>query len=293
VLLGLLVWRVARRLYGLRGGVLALGFYAFMPEALAHAGFATMDVATGLSWLASVYAFWMFARSGRWGWWWLAVVAVSFAFLVRFTAVLLGPVLLAIAVLAVMQRQARRPARLWFGLALLVPLVFAALGIGYLGRVSFEPIGQQHFESQRLESLSRAVPWLRLPLPVIYLGGLDRQLIDTQVGATSTYLLGRVTTQTVWYYFPLALLFKLPLGFLGGLLARVRAAAATRRHRSLFLGVPIVLYLGAGMFSVSLNAGIRYMFPILPFLCVWLGGLAAPRVLAQLRSQGAAPGSRS
>jgi hypothetical protein len=284
VLLGLLVWRVARRLYGPRGGVLALGFYAFMPEALAHAGFATMDLVTGLSWLASVYAFWMFARSGRWSWWWMAAGAVSFAFLVRFTAFLLGPVLLAIVVLTLVQRQARRPARLWLGLLFLVPAVLLALNAGYLGRTGFRPMAGWHFDSHRFQSLQRSAPWLRLPLPDTYLGGLDRQMMDTEVGATPTYLLGRVTPQAVWYYFPLALLFKLPLGFLGGLLARARAA--TRRRRSLFLAVPVVIYLGAGMFSVSLNSGIRYMFPLLPFLCVWLGGLASVRLLAHRRGKG-------
>jgi 4-amino-4-deoxy-L-arabinose transferase-like glycosyltransferase len=286
VLLGLLVWRVARRLYGPRCGVLALGFYAFLPEALAHAGFATMDLATGLGWLASVYAFWMFARTGRWGWWWLAAGAVSFAFLVRFTAVLLGPVLLAIAVLALARHQARRPARLWLGLGLLLPVVFVALGAGYLGRVSFEPIGQLRFQSQRFEALSRAAPWLRLPLPGTYLGGLDRQLVESQAGVTPAYLLGRVIPHAVWYYFPLAFLFKWPLGFLGALLVRSRLALARRRRRGDFLAVPVVVVLGVGMFAGNLDIGIRYLFPILPFLCVWLGGLASVRLLAQLRSQG-------
>jgi hypothetical protein len=286
LLLGLLVWRIARRLYGPRGGVLALGFYAFMPEALAHAGFATMDLATGLGWLASVYAFWMFARSGRWGWWWLAAGAVSFAFLVRFTALLLGPVLLLVAVLELARRRVRRPIRLWVGLALLVPLVLMTLGAGYLGRVSFVPVGHQHFESQRFESLSRAAPWLRLPLPDAWLGGLDRQLVESQVGVTPAYLLGRVIPHAIWYYFPLAFLFKWPLGFLGALMARSRLVLARRRRRGDFLVVPVAIVLGVGMFAGNLDIGIRYLFPILPFLCVWLGGLASVRLLAHLGGQG-------
>ncbi len=286
VLLGLLVWRVARRLYGPRGGVLALGFYAFMPEVLAHAGLVTLDLATGLSWLASVYAFWMFARSGRWGWWGMAVAAVSFAFLVRFTALLLGPVLLAIALLTVVRRQARRPGRLWAGLALLVPLVLVVLGAGYLGRVSFAPIGHAGFESHRLESLSRAAPWLRLPLPDTWLGGLDRQLVESQAGVTPAYLLGRVIPRAVWYYFPLAFLFKWPLGFLGALLARTRLALARRRRRGDFLAVPVAVLLGVGMFAGNLDIGIRYLFPLVPFLCVWLGGLGSVRLLAHLKGRG-------
>jgi len=47
-LLALVVWRWARRLWGVRGALVALAFYAFAPEALAHAGVVTMDVPTAL-----------------------------------------------------------------------------------------------------------------------------------------------------------------------------------------------------------------------------------------------------
>jgi hypothetical protein len=286
LLLGLLVWRVARRLYGPRGGVLALAFYAFTPEALAHAGLVTLDLATGLSWLASAYAFWMFARTGRWGWWWAVAGAVSFAFLVRFTALLLGPVLLLIALLEISRRRVRHPARLWLGLALLLPAVLVALNAGYLGRASFEPLGRLPFESHLFQTLRQHAPGLRLPLPGTWLAGLDRQSVESQAGVTPAFLLGRVIPHAVWYYFPLAFLFKWPLGFLGALAARARLALVRRRGRGDFLAVGVAVYLGVGMFLGNLDIGIRYMFPVLPFLCVWLGGLAAPRLLAALRGPG-------
>jgi hypothetical protein len=286
LLLGLLVWRVARRMYGGAGGVLALAFYAFLPEALAHAGLVTMDLVTGLSWLASGYAFWMFARTGRWGWWWATAGAVSFAFLVRLTALLLGPVLFVIALLEVVRGRARRPGRLWLGLVLLVPVVIVALNVGYLGRASFVPLGHFPFESRLFQSLRQHVPGLRLPLPGTWLAGLDRQSVESQSGVTPAYLLGRIIPRAVWYYFPLAFLFKWPLGFLGALAARARLALARRRGRGDFLAVGVAVYLGVGMFLGNLDIGIRYMFPILPFLCVWLGGLAAPRLLQALRGQG-------
>jgi hypothetical protein len=286
VLLGLLVWRVARRLYGPRGGVLALGFYAFMPEALAHAGVATMDIATGLSWLASVYAFWMFARTGRWGWWWLAAGAVSFAFLVRFSALMLWPVLLAVAALEVVRQRAPHPARLWVGAALLVPAAMLAMYLGYLGGVSLTPLGEWHFLSRTFQACQRIAPGLRLPLPDYWIRGLDFQSFDAQPEHNVSLLLGRILPRPVWYYYPLAALFKWPLGFLVGLSACVWLALSSRHDRDAFLGVPVTLYLLAAMFSVSLNAGIRYLFPILPFLCVWLGGLASMRLLAHLKNQG-------
>jgi 4-amino-4-deoxy-L-arabinose transferase-like glycosyltransferase len=286
LLLGLLVWRVARRLYGSRGGVLALGFYAFMPEALAHAGLATMDVATGLSWLASVYAFWMFARTGRWGWWWLAAGAVSFAFLVRFSALMLWPVLLAVGAFEIARHRVCHPGRLWVGAVLLVPVAIVALYLGYLGGMSLAPLGEWHFLSRAFQTCQRIAPGLRLPLPDYWIRGLDLQSFDAQPEHNVSLLLGRILPRPVWYYYPLAMLFKWPLGFLGGLLASAWLSLSSRHDHGALLGVPVALYLLAAMFSVSLNAGIRYLFPILPFLCVWLGGLASARVLARLGSQG-------
>ena len=66
----------------------------------------------------------------------------------------------------------------------------------------------------------RALPHLRLPLPDAYVGGLDRQAVESQSGVTPTYLLGRIHTEPVRYYLPLALLFKWPLAFLGALRKR-------------------------------------------------------------------------
>jgi hypothetical protein len=289
-LLGLLVWRAARRLGGPRAGVLALAFYALAPEALAHAGLVTLDLATALAWLATAYAGAMFFRTGRWGWWWALAGAVSFAFLVRFTALLLGPVLLALAVLAVARGRARHPARVWIGLALLAPVVVVALDLGYLGRVSLEPLRAWHFDSHLFRSLQAAAPWLRLPLPGTWVAGMDRQLIESQSGVTPAYVLGRLLPRAVWWYFPLAFLFKWPLGFLGALAARAaralaswrapgsRPRAAGRRGRADFVAVGALTVLGTGMFLGNLDIGIRYLFPLLPFLCVWLGGLAAARV---------------
>src|SRR5205814_1926551 len=91
IVLGVLVWRFARRLYGARAGLLALAFYVFAPEALAHAGVFSMDLATALGWVATLYAFWLFVRSGRWGWWWATAAAFGLTLLVRFSALGLVP----------------------------------------------------------------------------------------------------------------------------------------------------------------------------------------------------------
>ena len=289
VLLGLLIWRFSRRLHGPVGALVSLGFYVFAPEALAHAGLVGMDLATGLALLACIYAWWGFTRSGRWGWFVRAAAACGAAVLVRFTALLFPLVLGGLALVAHARAWSRRPARLWTGWALLAPVVLLALQVGYAGRTSLRPLAAMELVSPAFQSLQRVAPWLRLPLPDDYLRGLDLQAREGSLHFSATFVLGRITHAPVWYYFPLALSVKWPLAFLAAL--GVRAALALRRRRrgvpareQAFLLLPAGAFLVAGMFLVQLNAGVRYMFPLLPLLCVWLGGLV-PRT----RSRAAAP----
>ena len=274
--LGLLVWRFARRLHGPAGGVLALGFYAVAPEALAHGGLATLDVATGLGFTATVYAFWRFARTGRWADWTVAALALGAFGLARFTALLAFPILAVLLLAHSARGHLHRPGRAWFGLALLVPATMLSLQVGYLGQTSLRPIARDTFYSARFQGLQRAAPWLRLPLPDAWVEGLDLQTSDTEAGATPTYLFGRERRGSVWYYFPLALLLKWPLGFLGALAHRglrlVIGRDPPRRHED-WVVLPGLMFLLASMFLVQLNAGVRYVFPLLPLGCIWAGGL--------------------
>jgi hypothetical protein len=273
VFLGLMVWRFARRLYGAGGGLLALAFYAFSSESLAHAGVVTLDVATGLGVLLSVYAFWIFIRSGRWSAWLGLALAVGFAALTRFTNVLLAPIFVGLLVLSMALHRIARPARAWAGLALLIPSTLAILQVGYLGHTSWKPIGERHYLSRSFARLQHVAPWLRVPLPDPFVEGIDLQMFEGQ-GRTVTYFLGKIRPGRVWMYFPAALAFKWPLGFLGAL--GVRAATWPRRRRrrrhDIFVLIPAAMLLLSGMFVLQLNIGVRYLFPIVPLMCVWLGG---------------------
>ncbi len=285
LLLGLLVWSFARRLFGAGAGLLALGLYAFAPEALAHAGIAGMDLGTGLTTAAVIVAFWHFCRTGSWrSWLWLAL-ATGAAFLTRFSAFQLGPMLLVLATIGTALRRLARPGRVWLGLVLLVPVVWLALAVGYAGQLWTGPLSGLPFRSTAFQHLKQALPGLRLFLPLPYLSGLDYVALFSQPGATHTFLLGRVHEGGVWYYFPLALLFKWPLGFLGALALALAASLGRRDVRTdrwdeAFLLVPVALTLGMAMTS-TLGVGIRYVFPVLPLLCVWMGGLAGSRPAAK------------
>jgi hypothetical protein len=95
-----------------------------------------------------------------------------------------------------------------------------------------------------------------------------------------TLLLGRVAPMTHWYYAPVALLLKWPLGFLALFVARIALAwraPRTPRHawHERFTWLPALVLLALAMFVTHLDVGIRYLLPLVPLLCVWIGAMAA------------------
>jgi hypothetical protein len=287
VLLGLLVWFFARRLYGARGAVLALALYAFAPDAIAHGGLATLEISTALGFLASVYACWRFARTSiRAG---SARPGRLLTFLTRFSAFAL---VLCSPAPAVLVKRRPEPGGAGPRARAHDPLALAA---GYAGQISFRPLQHYQFVAViRRPAAGGSALGFPSPTPD---HGLDWQTYNGQRGQNPAYLFGRVRAEPVWYYFPIAILCKWPLGFLAALLARAGLMVVSIRGRArraremLVLGPPVLFLLGA-MFFLSLDVGVRYVFPLLPFLCVWCGGLIArahrgaprwakPRVMAR------------
>jgi hypothetical protein len=298
-LLGLLVWHWARRLHGPRGAALALAAYALSPEAVAHAGVVGMDLATALGFTAALYAYWRFVRGGAWRWWACTALALGLTMLTRFSAVQLAPAFLLLAALGAVTGRLRAPARVWIGLALLPLTSLLMLNAGYLFQTSLAPLSTWHFISGSLQRLAHAWPGLRLPVPDACLAGFDYISSLQAEGAILTFLLGKVSEHTHWYYVPFALLIKWPLGFLGLLAARAgfdvwlargpardRIARARRAWHERFLLIPVAVLLVVAMFVAHLDVGVRYLLPIVPLLCVWIGGLLAhpARIAASRRA---------
>lgn len=289
--LGLLVWRLARAWYGARGGMLALGLWTTLPETLAHGSLAGVDLPTGLAFFGASIAWFGFVRTGTWSR--LAACAgwTAAAFLTRFSAVQLLPAFALVALVLQRAGRAPRPRRAWAGLLLLAALVPPVLAAGYGFQVSFAPLADVELHSAAFLGLQRALPALRLPLPDAWLRGMDYVSYLSEAGRKASYLLGSLRDHHVGWYLPVAIGAKWPLGLLA--LAAWRAVAAWRARplgralgREAALLVPIGVTLGVGMLS-SLDFGVRYVFPVLPFLCVWVAGLAssrAPRPAARARA---------
>ena len=282
--LGVLVWQWARALHGEAAGVFATSLWAFSPEALAHAGTVGTDLPTALAFTLALYTLWRFlCTPSRRTWPWMGL-AWSIAFLTRFSAVQLVPVFIAVTALAHIRGRLSKPGRAWLGLAALAPLAWLAVDAGYLFRLETGSWGHLPFRSPPFIALAQRLPWFGLPLPTAYIAGLDYMLMLNQ--QASTYLLGRIHAESLWYYFPLALAFKLPLGTWGAMITRalVRPKAdAQAVPAGWVIGVAAGVLLTIAMFFTRYNFGVRYLLPLLPLACVWCGGMIATEVPPRLR----------
>jgi hypothetical protein len=276
LLLGWLIFRLARECYGSAAGLFALAAWVTLPDVVAHAGLVGVDLPTALAFMIVILAFRAFVRRPGALTWVALTIAVGATLLTRFSALQLVPVLAILAIVAIAGRRFRSPGLLAWTLAAALIGGFVLLDLGYLGQVSFLPLGQRAVISRGFHAWASSMPWLRLPFPDAYIAGFD-YLRDLTESHKAIYLLGTVRSNSAWFYFPVAMAVKWPLGWLGLLVARASFAFGSRARRGwdeACLLLPAAVILGVAMTS-DLDYGVRYLIPALPFLCVWSGGLLA------------------
>jgi Dolichyl-phosphate-mannose-protein mannosyltransferase len=117
--LGVLVFLWSRELWGAWGGVVSVILFAFDPNFIAHAGLVTTDVAVTLFLFATVYFFWK-------GWRAAFVIACALAVVTKFSAILLAPILI---VLAMCETGRTRPPKERYREAVLLGLVAIAASV--------------------------------------------------------------------------------------------------------------------------------------------------------------------
>lgn len=283
--LGLAVYEWARALYGAKAGLLALVLWAALPDTLAHAPLITTDVilACFLTWTG--FAVWRWSVTGAWRWAIATGVALGLALLSKYSAALWVPGLVLLGLVLAAGRRVRGlpgpgAGRLLAGIALALGLAYVVLCAGYGGRGMFDRFGEHAWASARLRAVVDHPALARLPLlaPLPWWQGVDYQGTVAESGHPG-FLLGRTFLHAPWYYLPVAFLYKVPTPFLVLLAlmppATKRAARTEWRALVCLLGPPLALtyYM---MFYARVAAGFRYMYPLLPALCIWLGRCAAP-----------------
>ncbi len=311
-------WTAARS-----GGAAGLGVAALLaidPGLRGHGALVTSDVLVTLFLVAAAAALDLSFRRSTFDRAFLVAggVAYGLAMASKYSALPFLALFLPIAAFALWQRATartppRRPRRTSravlkpVAVALAVFVLVACLTLALVQMAAFAGTARDDFrrgvaaqfagtglERDALSLTERFPQWL-----ASYATGLLWVRATSVPGERFNYFLGEVSGRGFPLYFPVALALKSPApvvaalagGFGAALLAgaaRIRRRHATRRWRLLFLrsGFPAAVglaYLAASVPS-HLNIGVRHVFPVVPFLLVALGGIAATQVARRART---------
>lgn len=253
------------RLWGSSAALLAIAIACFEPNLLAHSSLVTTDIGVTLFIFLSVYLLWEYVRSPSWVRLAVTGICTGLALVSKFSALLLLPILIAIATLLFVGRD--RP--------LLLPL-----------KENPERPRNKLFESVAALLLILVFAFLTIP-PVYFFHGFQTWISGLQLllkimeEGRAAFFLGDYSTEGWWNYFLTAFLIKTPIGALTLIFASMalyKSGTRLRWREAVFLLIPVILFFAATSQS-NMAIGIRHILPVYPFLLV-LGSRLATIQLA-------------
>jgi len=266
VLTGVAIFFWVRRLAGGAASALGVALWALNPLALAYGHLVLTDMGETLMFVLAVWSFAVFLDAPSRGRAALCGLACGGALTMKFTGVVLAPILFALAVLHAITRKAWP--RYWRHLP-----VLGAAAAG-LVLVVYAPYWSPAPPLTADQATKIGVPaWFQILRPMLippdFFKGLAVQTMHEAAGHTG-FLLGQWRETGWWYYFPVALALKTPLPLLLLIVVGLLSWLASLRRFSFQHAVPWVTALAYLMLAMigSINIGIRYVLPIFPLLAV-------------------------
>jgi hypothetical protein len=288
VVLGVLLFCWVYEWLGFTPAVCALVFYTLSPNLLANSSLVTTDAGITCFIFGTIYFLWRTCR--RLSAPNLAGLTVFFALAIvtKFSALILGPLVLLLLVIAAGRRSAITARTAAAIVVLLAAASFIAVWAvcGFRYAPSQSPSWVLHLDQA---ALARTVPGTALVtgwidrhhlLPNAFTEGF-LMFAQSMLPPNYTFLAGAYSTSGWWYYFPVAFLIKTPVPFIAllgvGLLVCVRRRRELGWVNEMFIVVPIVVYLTAAMAS-TYQVGLRHILPLYPFFLLIVA--AGSRALA-------------
>jgi hypothetical protein len=302
----LLVFFAAREMFNVRAGLLALTFFCFEPNLLAHGAYVTTDMAAACTFFATIYALWRYLERPTLARLLVTGVAAGVALASKHSTVLLAPKLVLHLVGEIlapwlankigwpMSRPSdmgshksqipRRTLHLLAALAVItvtgVLVLWSFYGFRYAARpypLALSPSLTDYvgpLAGIQARGLLLAARFHLLPESYLY-GLAD---VRKMANDMPSFFFGRVYRHGIWYYFPVVFVLKSTLAFLAALALTLFAIARgwLRNPRALwFLIAPPALYFAVAM-SSHLNIGARHILIVWVFGCALAGaGLSA------------------
>jgi hypothetical protein len=274
----LLVWLAARRMFGFATAVVATMLLVFEPNVLAYGALVMTDIPVTCMMLFAVFAFYLWVGKRTVPFLLLTALATGLALLTKHSAVLLVPMLCALAITDALLGPSEAQKRLHAVLHNLVAVaMISALAVGVVWMGYSLDSGKQRItnppnlllpSSSFGDGVVRVVESTHL-FPRAYLDGVAATLLMSAATPVS-FVGGSIFPRAPWFSIPFYLSIRNTAAMLVlFLLAISGGAIAFRQHRRefLFLVIPVGIFLAACMRS-SLAGGIRYLLPVFPFLLI-------------------------
>ena len=308
VIATLVVWIWARLYFGGLTALLSVILFTTLPPVLAHSGLATTDMACAATFIAAIFAFYLWLEKPTFLRSLLVGITVGLASIAKFSNLAFLAVSgCLIAILYYFNKNKAEDDKLslrlkqWIAASCIAVLAcFLVIWAGY--RFSSMPLSSLekkiHVRIDRIvgtEGILHDVSYfvadkIPIPAPEFFLG--IKELAQQNAGGNFNYLLGEAYTKGRWYFFPIIISVETPLPFL--ILAAIGVIVISRhvffQRRDIKLLTPVIAAVGilaASMMS-NLNLGIRHILPIYPLLAI-VGGYGAIMLWRFRQSQGVGP----
>jgi hypothetical protein len=249
LLLGWIIFKWAKELFGLKAGLLALVLYAFDPNILGHNHYVTTDLGIAAFSVFAFYFFIKYLKNPGWKTVLLAGLFLGLAQLAKFSAILLFPIFgISLILYAIFRKKkvdfaflgSGKIKRLWlqrlylYVTTFIVILVIHGLLIGIVYELNIfrMPPEKVHqlIDTQLYGGMQKlAVPILHKMADNVILRPYAQYLVGFLMvfgrvaGGNTTYFFGQVTNQSFRAYFPMVFLIKETLPTLILLLSSISA----------------------------------------------------------------------
>jgi hypothetical protein len=309
MILGLFVGLWSYQLYGGTAATVALFLYGLDPNILAHSAIIHSDLPFALFFFVSSYFFWRLENRYSWANALAAILAVALAAITKHSFVAIFLVWTVLTAIAWSGRPSLsnsagaqsplsrtgillRSGGLLAGAAVASYItIWAAYGFRFNAVAA---VGQPLYMTQispphgaTVEAIRAYVLEHRL-LPEALVAGYSYNL---KIWRHAAYLLGEISQDGFWSYFPVAFAVKTPAPTLILLVTLALSWLFGRQERSVnrWLVLPALIYFCLAVYS-RFNLGLRHLLPVYPFLFVLCSGGAAElwRGGARLRRTGLA-----
>ena len=304
VLGALLVYLLARTLFGTAEALFALALTAVSPVVLAYGRLITFDMSCATFILATLLCYWRYLQRPRAGRLLLTAACLAAALLSQDTGLLLLPVLAALAV-AEGARGTRGGRGLKWRRIRGNLLKAAAIGLAALTMITvFYGLHSAHMPAEKVRQTLRAnVPagstgdvlvrgLERVSPPLaLYASSVSRNFYLNRDYQTMAYLNGRAQWGPFWYFWPEVFFLKTQLGVLALLLLALLLYPWRRlRLQDAFVLVPLAVFTPFFL-TMRTQFGAKYLIPLYLVLYLFIarGCLEACRRARDARRRSALP----